>query len=116
MSKLLKKVVTRHRPHLAAKMTAANGYDAAKHRTTADLKKAGIFSAAEAADIDACIEDLSGVGDNMGGALKAASSGEINPDKLNDDAFIESLLDGADSVDDDGDNLDDADIDQTEKA
>lgn len=116
MSKLLKKVATTHRPHIAAKMTAANGYDETKHRTSAELHKAGIISAADKASLDDCVDDLSGLGDNFGGALKAAMSGEISPDKLNDDDFIRSLMDGADSVDDDGENLDDADIDQTEKA
>lgn len=106
MSKLLKKVATRHRPHIAAKMVEANGYDETKHRTTAELTKAGIITAADATDLDGCIDDLASSGDSAGGFLKAARSGEVDPDKLNIDELVSELMDGADVEDNDGEDND----------
>lgn len=114
MSKVLKKVLETHRPHIAARLTKENGYDGQKHLHVSDLHKAGIISDAEKADLDGCIDDAAGTGDHFAGALKAAMAGELNEGKLNSDAFIKSLMaldpDGKDGdEDDDMDGEDDQD-------
>lgn len=112
MSKLLKATISKHRPHIAARLIAANGYDEAKHIHSGDLHKAGLIDDGEKADLDGCVDDLAGDNSALAGALKAIMSGELGSDKANDDAFIKSLmdLDGAqdsDEDEDDGDAVDD---------
>lgn len=97
MSKLLKRVVDKHMPHLSHKLTAENGYDEAKHRTTKDLHKAKVISDKEKAAIDNCIDDLVSLNDdsrssNAAKALKAASDGEIDTASLNDPQFVNALM------------------------
>ena len=107
MSKLLKAVAKRHRPHIAAKMTTENGYDENKHLTAKDLRNAGIISSDEHDDLSACLDDLEADGQPVKSALKNSSA-----EQLNDDDFVNQLMgiigddDGA--IDDDDDNDDDA--------
>lgn len=101
MSKLLKAVATKHRPHIAAKMTPENGYNEKKHLFGDDLHKAGIITKPDADDLDGCVEDLFGDGDPAAKALKQAKKGRINKDRLNDEDFVNALM----AVDDNGDSL-----------
>jgi len=116
MSKLLKKVIDTHMPHLSSKLTAENGYDEKKHLTVKDLHKAKLISDKEKAAIDSCIDDLDSLNDNTSSsnfakALKAADTGDVNRDSLNDDAFIKALMegkmpkDGADVDEDDDEDI-----------
>lgn len=114
MSKLLKRVVDKHMPHLSHKLTAANGYDEKKHKTAADLHKAGVINTEEKQAIDDCLGDLASLNDdsrssNAAKALKAADSGEINKDSLNDDAFLRAVFGASDGDDDGTDNKTDSD-------
>lgn len=111
MSKLLKAVATKHRPHIAAKMTKENGYDENKHLLARDLKTSGVISKADSADLDECLDDLVGDGHTGAKALKAAGDGKLDPSKLNDTDFVNALMamdddGGNDSDDDDGDGDD----------
>lgn len=115
MSKVLKKVLATHRPHIAARLTTENGYDEGKHLHVSHLHKAGLITDAEKDDLDGCVDDAAGTGDHFAAALKAAMSGEISNTKLNDDDFIKSLMaldpDGKDGdEDDDMDGQDDGDF------
>lgn len=92
MSKLLKHLVKKHRPAIAALMTAKNGYDETKHRTPAELAKAGVVSKAQAKDLDDCFGDLSNDGDLAGALMQSASNGGINPDRFNDQDFLNEIL------------------------
>lgn len=99
MSKLLKKVIDRHMPHLSSKLTAENGYDAAKHRTAEELHKAKLISDEEKSAIDDCVDALAAMDDDVSSAnaakvLKAAHTGEVDKDSLNDDAFLQALFNG----------------------
>lgn len=107
MSKLLKAVATKHRPHIAAKMEPANGYDETKHHFPRDLVKAKVVTKPEGLDLEGCLGDLDDTGSHAAAALKAAQSGKINKDTLNDDAFVKALM----AMDDDGapDDLDEDD-------
>jgi hypothetical protein len=111
MSHLLKAIAKTHRPHLAAKMTAENGYDADKHRFAADLAKDGILTKAEAEDLDGCVDDLATDGHDGAALYKAAQSGEVDSSKLNDDELIAQLMeimnepDGADEPADSDENV-----------
>src|SRR5882724_10016194 len=116
MSKLLKKVVDRHMPHLSSRLTKENGYDETKHLTAGDLHKAKLISDKEKAVIDDCIDTLdalndSSTGNNLAKALTAADTGEVSKDKLNDDAFIAALMNddlpGEDGADDNADSDED---------
>lgn len=110
MSKLLKAVAKRHRPHVAAKMTPKHGYNETKHLFANDLAKAGIITGAAAKDLDECGDELDASGSNLGKAYNAAKSGMISPDKLNDADFVKSLLDMDGAVDSDtGNDGDDGD-------
>lgn len=108
MSKILKKVLSTHRPHIAKRLTTKNGYDENKHLHVQHLHDAGIINDEEKADLYKCIDDASSTGDNFAAALKAAMSGELNEGKLNSDAFINSLM-ALDPDDEDGDEDDDKD-------
>ena len=99
MSKLLKKVIDRHMPHLSSKLTAENGYDEAKHRTAAELHKAKLISDEEKSAIDDCVDALAAMNNDVSSAnaakvLKAAQTGEVDKDSLNDDAFLQALFNG----------------------
>lgn len=112
MSKLLKATIGKHRPHLAARLTEANGYDEAKHIHSGDLHRAGLINDQEKADLDGCVDDLAGDNSALAGALKAIMSGELPMGKANDDEFIKSLMDidgatDSDEGEDDGDAVDD---------
>lgn len=112
MSKLLKKVIDTHMPHLSHKLSADTGYDPVKHRTVTDLHKAQLINDKEKAAIDNCFRDLADLNDdsassNAAKVLKAADTGDINPDSLNDDAFIKAFMasiDEADAKDDKADS------------
>lgn len=113
MSKLLKKVLDEHMPHLShAKLTAENGYDPVKHRTVKDLHKAKLINDKEKAAIDSCLDDLATLDDTSHGSkaakmLKAAETGNVNPDSLNDDDAIKAFMasiDQADAKDDKADS------------
>lgn len=106
MSKALKKIIARHRPSIAARMTAANGYDQTKHLHVGDLHKAGLINGAEATDLDSCVDDLATSGDPLAAFINAAKSGMVGNGGLNDDAVIDALTTDGDS-DDDGDDADD---------
>ncbi len=110
MSKLLKRVIDKHMPHLSHKLTAENGYDEAKHRTVADLHKAKLINDEEKAAIDSCVDDLANLDDdsyssNAAKVLKAVNSGEVNPDSLNDDAFAKAFMDTTDDNADSDENI-----------
>ena len=115
MSKLLKKVIDTHMPHLSSKLTAENGYDEKKHLTAKDLHKAKLISDKEKAAIDQCVDDLDSLNDNSSSsnfakALKAADTGDVNRDSLNDEDFIKALIadmpkDGADADEDDDEDI-----------
>jgi len=112
MSKLLKATIAKHRPHIAARLTEANGYDEAKHIHSGDLHRAGLINDQEKADLDGCVDDLNGDGSALAGALKAIMSGKLPMGKANDDEFIKSLMDldgqaDSDEGEDDGDAVDD---------
>jgi hypothetical protein len=103
MSKLLKRVIDKHMPHLSHRMTAEAGYDSTKHLTVRDLHKAKLISDKEKAAIDSCLDDLSSLDDNSSSSnaakvLKGVEAGEGDRDSLNDDAFIKALM-GADPED-----------------
>lgn len=104
MSKLLKAVATKHRPHIAALMTPEKGYNEKKHLFTDDLAKAGVINADQASDLDGCVEDLFNDGSPAAKALKQAKAGKISKDRLNDDDFINALLASDPGTDDDGDD------------
>lgn len=111
MSKLLKRVVAKHMPHLVHKLTPANGYDEKKHHTAEDLHKAGVINAAEKQAIDACIGDLASLDDdsrssNAAKTLKAAASGKISKDSLNDDEFVKAVMGDLGADDDDSSDAD----------
>jgi len=111
MSKLLKRVVAKHMPHLSHKLTPANGYDEKKHHTAEDLHKAGVINAEEKKAIDNCLDDLASLNDdsrssNAAKALKAAGAGEISKDSLNDDQFVKAMM-GDLGADDDADSDED---------
>lgn len=115
MSKLLKAAIKNHRPHIAARLTKENGYDERKHLHASDLHEAGFIDGAELADLQGCVDDLASSGSNTARALKAAMSGELSADKMNDDAFIKALMAlDSDVGGDDGDDLDEP-IDTDEK-
>lgn len=121
MSKILKKVLATHRPHIAARLTKESGYDEKKHLYPKHLHEAGIINKDELADLDGCIDDAASTGDNFAAALRSAMSGELNEGKLNSDAFIKNLMaldpDGKDGdEDDDMDGDDDSDKDVTSKS
>lgn len=92
MSKLLKATIASHRPHIAARMTAENGYDATKHLHTKDLTKAGLINQAEQDDLDGCVDDLAASGHQGAGYINAAKAGMVGDTGLNDDALIKELL------------------------
>lgn len=107
MSKALKAIATKHRPHIAARMTAENGYDGVKHLHVADLHKAGIISKLEADDLGGCVDDLAGSGDPLAAFLKAAETGEVKSDGLNNQDLVDALTTDSDEDADDGDGMDD---------
>jgi hypothetical protein len=88
MSKLIKKVVDRHAPHISAKMTKENGYDETKHLTTKELKEYGIISNEDGTFIDECMDSYP----NLKAVMKAINSGELSKDKMNDKDFVDSLF------------------------
>lgn len=112
MSKLLKKVIDTHMPHLSHKLSADTGYDPVKHRTVTDLHKAKLINDKEKAAIDTCLGDLADLNDASASSkaalmLKAVDTGEINPDSLNDDDAIKAFMasiDEADAKDDKADS------------
>ena len=111
MSKLLKKVLDEHMPHLSPKLTAENGYDPVKHRTVTDLHKAQLINDKEKAAIDSCIDDLSFLNDDSHDSkaakmLKAVDSGDVNADSLNDDDAIRAFMASIDRADADDDKTD----------
>lgn len=112
MSKLLKKVLDEHMPHIShAKLTAENGYDPVKHRTVNDLHKAKLINDKEKAAIDGCIDDLATLDDDSHGSksakmLKAVDSGGVNADSLNDDDAIRAFMASIDKADADDDKTD----------
>lgn len=91
MSKALKKIAARHRPTIAARMTAANGYDETKHLHPVDLQRAGLINGAEASDLDNCVDDLATGGDPLAAFINAAKSGMVDNKGLNDDAVLDAL-------------------------
>lgn len=107
MSKLLKAVAAVHRPHIAAKMIAENGYDETKHLRSKDLHKAGIINKPELDDLDDCLADLAKGHHNGANALLSALDGS----KLNDAESVKSLMamdsDTGNDEDDDADGSDD---------
>lgn len=115
MSKLLKAIAAKHRPHIAARMTKENGYNEDKHRVSDDLVKAGLMTKAEQADLDGCIEDLASDGHLGAGVMRSAQTGGVNTDRLNDVELLKEILgddlpaDGNDG-DDDG-NITDSAVD-----
>lgn len=96
MSKLLKAVATKHRPHIAAKMTKENGYDAKKHLTGKHLHAAGVISEDEAKDLDDCVQQLGDAFSNNDDFRKAMLGDDAGPDD--------------DGLDDDGTDGDDDDV------
>lgn len=106
MSKLLKAVLRKHRPHIVAKMTKENGYDETKHLHAKDLHKAGIISKSDLDDVENCLDDLAAGHHNGVNALRAAASGELSKDKLNDDAFIKTIMALDSDTGGDGDSVD----------
>lgn len=106
MSKLLKAIATKHRPHIAAKMVPDNGYIEKKHLFPEDLAKAGVINSDESNDLDGCVEDMFGDGHPAAKALKNAKSGKMSKDRLNDEDFVNALMmsdPGTDDGDDDTD-------------
>lgn len=105
MSKLLKAIATKHRPAVAERMIPANGYDEKKHTHPKDLKNAGVISAAQAKELDDCLDDLGEGGSAAANTLKNAKSSK-SKEKLNDADFVKMLMDidsdtGSDNPDDD---------------
>jgi len=108
MSKLLKRVIDRHMPHLSFKLTAENGYDKTKHRTVAELHKAKLISDEEKSAIDDCVDSLAAMDDDVSSAnaakvLKAADTGEVDKNSLNDDAFLQALFNNESDIDEPSD-------------
>lgn len=103
MSKLLKAIAAKHRPHIAAKMNAANDYDETKHTHAKHLRSAGIIDKAELDDLTQCLDDLSKGGSSAANYLKNGK----DSGKLNDADFVRAMMAADSDVGDDDPTGDD---------